>query len=181
MQDYPLLLTGPYHSMERKLHNAQQVFECAGNVIGGYPGIEELLGRYGTAVHESWQAMEVHGVVRECTDCAVNGGGSCCGAGIEDKFDVVILIINLLLGVTLPQQRLDPSGCWFLGEKGCLLVARHVICINYMCRRLYDALDRHGIQSVQQAMGQETDLLFMLEERIKTCLRGILESRSIQA
>lgn len=169
------LLTGPYHSIDVKLRNAQQVFEAVGEELAGDPGIMELLGGYRTAVRDSRQAMEAHGVTGECTDCAVNDGGSCCGSGIEDKFDVVILVLNLLLGITLPQQRLDPSGCWFLGEKGCVLVARHVICINYMCRRLYEALDQQGIQAVQQAMGRETDLLFMLEERIKFCLkkRGI--------
>ena len=176
MADCPLLLTGPYHSIEAKLYNTQQIFETAGEELAGCQGIVELLGRYRSAVRDSWQAMEVHGVVRECTDCAVNGGGSCCGCGIEDKFDVVLLVINMLLDAGLPQHRQDPSGCWFLGEKGCCLVARHVICINYMCRRLYENLDKQGIHAVQQAMGRETDLLFMLEERIKACFKDILKN-----
>jgi hypothetical protein len=131
-----------------------------------------MLNEYGRAVRESWQVMDVHGVVAQCTDCAVKDGGSCCGRGIEDKFDSVLLIINLLMGVELPSERTDSTGCWFLGERGCLLTARHVICINYMCKRLYKALDTEDIHAVQQAMGRETDLIFMLEQCIKVWLQG---------
>ncbi len=165
------LLIGPGHSMEAKIENARALFGAVGPELLKEPGILSLLNQYREAVNESWQAMDEHGVVTECTDCAVNDGGSCCGKGIEEKFDSVLLLVNLLMETDIPSERQDPTGCWFLGEKGCLLLARHVICINYMCRRLYDRLSEHNIHSVQQAMGRETDLLFMLEQRIKSWLQ----------
>lgn len=164
------LLIGPGHPIEAKIQNALDIFNQAGHDLRSISGMERLLEEYREAVRESWRAMDVHGVVTECTDCAVNDGGSCCGKGIEDKFDSVLLVINLLLGCDLPDSRMDPTGCWFLGEKGCVITARHVICINYMCKRLYAALAPDDIHAVQEAMGHETDLVFMLEQRIKAWL-----------
>ncbi len=164
------LLIGPGYPIEAKIQNARDIFQHAEGELRAISGVERLLEDYRHAVDQSWQAMDAHGVVAECTDCAVNDGGSCCGKGIEDKFDSVLLLINLLLGCDLPDERLDPDGCWFLGEKGCVITARHVICINYMCKRLYRALDTADIHAVQQAMGHETDLVFMLEQRLKAWL-----------
>ncbi len=164
------LLIGTGHPIEAKIQNAREIFAQSASELRALPGVERLLYEYRQAVQQSWKAMNVHGVVTECTDCAVNDGGSCCGRGIEDKFDSVLILINLLLGCDLPDERLDPEGCWFLGEKGCLITARHVICINYMCKRLYRALDTDDIHAVQEAMGYEADLVFMLEQRLKVWL-----------
>ncbi len=164
------MLIGPGHPIEAKIQNARELYAHAGRELLRSPGVARLLEEYRQAVRESWQAMDLHGVVAECTDCAINDGGSCCGRGIEDKFDSVLLMINLLLGCRLPDARQDPEGCWFLGERGCLIAARHVICINYMCRRLYENLSTEDIHAVQQAMGHEIDLAFMMEQRIKTWL-----------
>ncbi len=169
MQEQKLLI-GPGHPMEEKIKNARMLYELHGAGLLAEPHISSLLQEYREAVNQSWQAMDRHGVVEQCTDCAVNDGGSCCGKGIEEKFDSVLLLINLLLETEIPGERSDETGCWFLGERGCLLVARHVICINYMCKRLYEELDTSDIHAVQQAMGVETDLVFMLEQRIKAWL-----------
>ena len=134
--------------------------------------IRDLLREYHEKIHESWQAMKKHGIAEECTICALQDGGSCCGQGIENKFDVVTLLVNLLSGVRLPARPWDPTGCWFLGEKGCLLVARHVICVNFICKRLYAAVPSEKIQMVQKAMQAETDAGFILEEYLKGWLTG---------
>ena len=168
----PRLLIGTDYEIERKLENARAIFAETGAELARAAGIEALLRQYEDAVRDNWRAMERHGVVAECTDCAVNDGGSCCGRGIEDRFDAALIIINLLLGSPLPEARRYVDGCWFLGDRGCLIRARHVICINYMCKRLYSALEPAGVHAVQEAMGREADLLFMLEEKIKGFLRS---------
>jgi hypothetical protein len=125
---------------------------------------------YQKSIERNWVVMHETGIVEECTSCALQDGGSCCGSGIENKFDVVNLLINLLLGVKLPQKPWDPTGCWFLGKRGCLIRARHVICVNFMCRRLYDRLSSEDIRKVQYAMQEETERAFLLEEYIKSWL-----------
>ncbi len=132
--------------------------------------ISGMLKDYRDRINSTWEAMKTYGVVAECTRCALQDGGSCCGQGIENKFDVTTLLVNRLLGTDPPERPWDPTGCWFLGEKGCRLVARHVICVNFICKRLYAVVPGEEIQKVQAAMQAETDAAFLLEEYIKSWL-----------
>ncbi|MGD9033581.1 MAG: hypothetical protein PVH02_13010, partial [Desulfobacteraceae bacterium] len=70
-----------------------------------------------------------------------------------------------------PRQGYDPSSCFFLGEQGCLLLARHVICVNYLCKKVTDHIDAGKIAALQGKEGVELELLFHLQERIKKKIR----------
>jgi hypothetical protein len=128
--------------------------------------IIRLVNRFKRANQNTWDKMRQIGLTHECEKCALNGG-SCCGKGIEDKYDSVILFINSLLGVKLASKRLYPKGCYFLGFNGCILIAREVICVNYLCRKLLKRIKRSDIINLQQIAGKEMDILFALQERIK--------------
>lgn len=122
-------------------------------------------------IESTWKEMASVGVVRECRDCAVKEG-SCCGTGMENSYDEVLLLINLLLGRTLPRQAYDTTSCYFLGENGCLLRAREVICVNYLCGRIYRSIQKEKLIQLQRIAGNELKSLFLLEEYIKKRLRG---------
>ncbi len=156
--------------MEKKLQWAQHIYDSFSSRLLKDKTVCSLLENYKKSIEESWQAMRDTGVVKECTRCALEDGGSCCGSGIENKFDVVNLLINLLMGIKLPSSPWDPTGCWFLGENGCQIMARHVICVNFMCKRLYEALTPEKIKRVQAAMEKETENAFILEEYLKLWL-----------
>ena len=130
-----------------------------------------LLSRLKAAVHASSMAMAVAGIADECRTCEEREGGSCCGAGLENKYDGVLLLINLLLGIPLPKRRSDPSSCLFLGPEGCLLTARHVICVNYLCYKIEDRIDFSKIAILREKEGVELEYLFLLHEWIKKKLR----------
>jgi len=166
------LLIGTNYPILKKIGCAETIFDAYGMELSSDRELKSLLEVYRRSIQQSWMQMEEIGVVAECTDCAINDGGSCCGRGIEDHFDVVLLLINLLMGCQLPLFPWDETGCWFLGERGCRIVARHVICVNYICRRLYDKLDDRGLRLLQQKMMKETDAGFALEEAIKKWLRN---------
>jgi hypothetical protein len=112
-------------------------------------------------------AMVRTGIVKECADCAVNGEGTCCGARTGHKCGNVLLLVNLLMGKTLPSTPADTNLCHFLTKEGCVLKARHVICVNFVCQRLRDALPHSSLCDVQDIAGGEIDTLFVLEERIR--------------
>jgi hypothetical protein len=131
----------------------------------------ELIHKLKGAIHASHKEMAEAGVVKECGNCEEREGGSCCGAGLENRYDGFLLLINLLLGVKLPKQGYDPSSCFFLGEQGCLLFARHVICVNYLCKKITDQIDSEKIAVLQEKEGTELELLFHLQERIKKRVR----------
>jgi len=161
-------------------------------------------------IEATWKQMVSIGVVRECSDCSLEDG-SCCGAGMENRYGEVLLLINLLLGRALPSQASveeaprcviatsisdktiltnattpisarndkrggahDTTSCYLLGENGCLLRAREVICVNYLCSRIYRNINKEKLIHLQRIVGNELNSLFVLEQYIKKRLRGYL-------
>lgn len=164
-------MLGIDHPIDRKIEWAQKTMETFGPMILEDHGISRLLKDYRVAIKETWACMSESGVTSVCTDCAVNDGGSCCGRGIENRFDAPLLLINLLMGSPLPDAGFDPGGCLFLGEKGCLIIARQLICVNYICRRLDERIDKEGLLHLKEMIGEEACAGFALEEALKKWLR----------
>ena len=131
-----------------------------------------LLSRLKEAVRASRNAMALTGITDECRECEEWDGGSCCGAGLENKYDATLLLINILLGVQLPTRRSDPLGCLFLGPDGCRLLARHVICVNYLCKKIEDQVASSKVAILREKEGVELECLFVLKEHIKEKLRA---------
>ena len=158
-------------SVEEKIAWAERCYKEKGGLFLRDERSVTLLGRLKGAVRASRTAMAAAGVVDECRTCEEREGGSCCGAGLENKYDGTLLLINLLLGIQLPKQRSDPQSCLFLGPDGCLLIARHVICVNYLCKKLEDRIDPSKIAVLREKEGVELECLFLLKEHIKEKLR----------
>ncbi|MBM4140334.1 MAG: hypothetical protein FJ242_02410 [Nitrospira sp.] len=133
--------------------------------------IKNLLFQLDKNIEVTWKEMEFIGVVKECNDCALNGGGSCCGAGMEKNYDSILLFINLMLGKTLPPDSYDPNSCYFLSGQGCVLMARQVICVNYLCQRICKNIQQEKLIRLQKIAGEELKTLFLLEEYIKKKIR----------
>jgi hypothetical protein len=132
--------------------------------------IADLLLRYRKAAVLSHGEMNRAGVVNECKDCEEREGGSCCGDGLEDRYNGILLLINLLLDKKLPEQRHDKMSCYFLGQGGCLLLARHVICVNYVCHKITEKIDPAKLALLREKEGNELEILFFLHERVKELL-----------
>ena len=131
------------------------------------PTVAQLLKNLRSAIRDSHREMLRAGIVATCADCEKRGGGSCCGAGLENHYSGLLLLINLLLDVRLPTKRRDPASCYFLGEEGCQLLARHVLCVNYLCKRITDHVDPDKLRCLREKEGAELELLFLLHERIQ--------------
>ena len=130
----------------------------------------ELLRDLKIAIRDSRQTMEEIGLTPLCRDCEEKEGGSCCGKGLENKYSETLLLINLLLGISLPKTRYDQKSCFFLGNKGCLLAARHVICVNYLCAKINNSISPDRILLLREKEGIELNLLFLINERVKKLL-----------
>ena len=156
--------------IEEKIDWAEHCYESfSGPLIQDKP-IVDYLTRIEDAIQASHKEMREAGILDICRDCEMNEGGSCCGAGLENKYDGWLLLINLLLDVRLPKKRHDKESCFFLGEGGCLLKARHVICVNYLCKKITDQIDPHKLNALREKEGIELDILFLLNERLKIVL-----------
>jgi len=129
--------------------------------------VAALLNQLRRGIGVSRKAMQEAGIPALCRQCDEQEGGSCCGAGIEDRYDPLLLAINLVLGATLPEARDCSNGCFFLKEDGCSLVVRHVLCVNYICLKIQKALPLEALIRVQTAAGAELDTVFLLQEAMK--------------
>ena len=153
--------------IEVKLSWAENCCRELRDELLGDEKIAEILRSFKESFQNSHKEMITAGVADECKDCEQREGGSCCGAGLENRYNGVLLLINLLLDVKIPKKRYDPSSCFFLGQKGCQLVARHVICVNYLCKKITDRIDPQKIVLLREKEGVELEHLFFLHERIK--------------
>jgi hypothetical protein len=129
--------------------------------------VNTLLGELDLHIEATQNAMVSAGIVKECADCAMDREGICCGVPTGYKSDTVLLLINLLLGRTLPSVPADTHLCHFLTKHGCALRARHVICVNFFCQRQMDVIPHNLLCDVQAIAGLEIDTLFVLEECVK--------------
>jgi hypothetical protein len=158
-------------TIQEKIEQAQDLFETCGDSLRQNPSIRTLLNKLQECIENTKDNMLKLGVIAECKHCEEQEGGSCCGTGIENKYDVELLLVNLLLEASLRNQQPSQNSCYFLGEKGCKLTARHVLCVNYMCQKLQKKLPREQLISLQTCAGEELDTLFILHEAIKKHIR----------
>jgi len=157
-------------NIKQKIQWAQEIFEerkmeLLDSEIRGL--IEEL----SDCIATTRVAMAELGLIRVCSKCAEKIG-SCCGIGIEDRLDKYVFLINKLMGVELPFER-ELDGCFFLGPDGCKLKAKEVLCINYLCNKVYEEIELGNIIKLQNIAGKELDVLFMLIERVKNKMNYI--------
>jgi hypothetical protein len=158
-------------SIKEKILWAETCYRTKRDLLQGDKKIIELLEKFGKAAEESHDFMAEIDILGECRTCEEMEGGSCCGAGLENRYSGILLVINLLLKQKLPSQRSDPQSCFFLKKRGCSLLARHVICVNYLCKKITDRIDPKKIGIMREKEGRELELLFLLNERVKETLR----------
>jgi hypothetical protein len=110
-------------------------------------------------------------IVEICKRCDEEEGGSCCGAGMENKFDTFLLLVNLLLGVTLPEQHQRTDSCYLLTDKGCMLKVRLVLCVDFLCDKILNGLSVEELFSLQKISGEELVTGFRLYDAVKRFMR----------
>jgi hypothetical protein len=113
------------------------------------------------------------GVAEACRRCDENEGGSCCGAGIENRYTPEMLLINLILEADLPESRSSEKNCYFLHSRGCVLPARDILCINYLCSRLQREIPHQAILSLQDTTGREMEAVFILHNTIRNFIKKL--------
>jgi hypothetical protein len=162
----------PGGNIQDKISWAERRFGEYKNRLLGDPVVARLLERVRAAVSAADEIRAAAGVERMCADCEIREGGSCCGVGLEDKYDARLLLINLLLGVDLPHRREDSYSCWFLSEGGCRLKARHVICVNYICEKIEKGVEAGRMREIREKEGAELAGIFRLHQRVTELLQS---------
>ncbi|MCU0572029.1 MAG: hypothetical protein MUC41_03445 [Syntrophobacteraceae bacterium] len=159
-------------TVQQKIERVREVFEQHGESLRDEPVVARLMRELESHWGSSWRLMEETGIVSACRHCEEEEGGSCCGRGIEDKYGEILLFLNLLWDVDLPEDRLLQDSCHFLGDSGCRLKIRDVLCVNYLCTAIQKRLTPADLARVQQVVGCELDTTFVLQETVKRLLKS---------
>ena len=132
--------------------------------------VDRLLAELRAHVVASRESMVAAGLVEKCRICEEEEGGSCCGRGMEDHYDGVLLLINLMLGAVIEKEWRDQESCLFLGSAGCRLPARDHICVNYLCMKVGERISPPALAEMRKRQGCELGTLFRLTDHITKLL-----------
>jgi len=159
--------------IQEKIRMAQDLFARWGTVLREDRRIDTLLERLSQDLESSRQIMVDLEVVAACVDCDQDEGKSCCaqGRGFEEKYDPYLLLMNLFLGVSLPENHARPDGCYFLTRTGCCLKVRLFLCVDFLCPAILNRLSHEELVRVQTVWGHELTTGFLVYDAIKEILR----------
>jgi hypothetical protein len=160
-------------SIQEKIKVACEWYALWGDALRQDTHIRGLLEKLEQNLKTGKNAMLDLGIVAACKRCDEEEGGSCCGRGLENKFDGFLLLINLLLGATIPYSRSRDDSCYFLSERGCLLMLRLVLCVDYLCPKILSTLSRDELIKLQTVSGDELVTGFMLYDAVKRFVRQV--------
>ena len=157
-------------TIEDRIAWAERTYSLLGETILKNEQVRNLLDKLDSAIDSTRRYMLEIGVVDVCRECA-NQNAVCCKKWVENEYDEVTLLINLLLGVSLPKKRYYPDRCFFLGPNGCLLKAREVICVEFLCEKILKHIGEKEIR-LREIAGEELETAFVLSELVKRIVRG---------
>jgi hypothetical protein len=158
-------------SIQEKIKLAQNLYILWKDALGKQSQINNLLADLERCISVSRESMLELRIIEICKRCDEKEGGSCCASGMENKFDAYLLLVNLLLGASLPEYHLRTDSCYLLSEKGCILKVRLVLCVDFLCDKILDALSVEEYLSLQKMSGEELVAGFRLYDAIKKILR----------
>ena len=158
--------------IDAEIVRAKTLHERFGDEMLNNHSLFGLMETYRKAIVNSHELMEEMNILNGCTECAENArAGSCCFQGIEEWYDHILLLINLMFGVAITTSHDILGGCLFVGEKGCTLLARHAFCVNYICPALKDSLTNFQREKLQFINGHELYSGWELEKSIRHWVR----------
>ena len=158
-------------SIQDKIKSAQNLYLLWKDTLRKQSHINTLLADLERCIRISRKSMLEFRIVEICKRCDEKEGGSCCGAGMENKFDTLLLLLNLLLGVTLQEHHSRKDSCYLLTDKGCILKVRLVLSVDFLCDKILNALRVEELLSLQKISGEELVAGFRLYDAIKQFMR----------
>lgn len=151
--------------------HSENLFKSYHHLLLKDPYLNEQLKLLRDSIEQSRNTMRESGMSAECFKCSVNDEATCCGNEYSLYCNAILLLINRLLGVEIKQQTYSKTLCAYITPTGCSLLARPVICLNFLCNRLRANIPHHRIVITQNIVGKELDNLFRIEEYIKKLIK----------
>ena len=133
-----------------------------------------LLPQLGQEATKLTDQMRALGMGEACSLCAARSFGGCCSAYMAANCDVVLLVLNRLLGTDLRIQTHENQGrdaCCFLDPAGCIFLVKPIFCLNYYCGHLQERIAPADMQKLQTQTSRVLGLQCAFEEQLLQLLR----------
>ncbi len=153
--------------VENQIQKAKDLYARFGDQILEDKNHLVLIKKYRSAIVTTRETMKALNMIKACSVCSDKWMGGCCFAGVEKWYDAMLLLVNLLLGVNIPEVRMVKKGCMFVGLSGCELLARHSFCINYLCSTFKDSLSLSDQKTFLSVAGNEIFCEIQVEQSVK--------------
>ncbi len=175
--------------ISRRLHQAIRFKEKAGADLLRNREFVLSLKELKKLITITRRERKLSGITDICSECG-REDKDCCGKGIELRYSTELLLINLMLctpdcylatklsemiggEVTVACSERPENSCYFLSKDGCILLARDVFCVNFICDKIRNIIPLERISSLQELEGKELELIFRLEEFLKRYLKNL--------
>lgn len=155
-------MSTPQHDLDRffsgttgdKLLEMEQVFTDHGPALLARHDVTESLARINLLAGRLDSTMASMNLGILCSRCASTQGGGCCSSYMEANTDVILLLMNRLLGSRVQRQHAPSNECCFLGDKGCTLPVKPMFCLNYNCSHIHEAVGDTRMAALEFPAGQ---------------------------
>ncbi len=163
-------------SLTERIAEARRLHERYAGILASDREIADIVTRYRVAIRETNELMVQQGVAKACSECASKAAGSCCFHGMEEDYDAIHLLINLLLGCKLETSTGRNGDCVFNSDRGCTLAAKCCFCLNFFCPQLIELLGPAGMETMRGAVRRETSTTWELDRAIRQWLASHLSA-----
>jgi len=136
------------------MQQAQRLLQDYGQEILADARLAGLLRAYQEAIAQTNRLTAELGVEQLCLACAARDA-VCCFAGVENRYDQYLLLINLLIKGCLPLGAELVDSCFFCGPRGCRLTAKNSFCLNFFCPEICQALGEENMARLLRHVGRE--------------------------
>ena len=141
--------------VSREISQAKQVYADLGAEILDQAELAELLAKFKDQILGTNRLFQELDVSADCAACCDREKGPCCFDGAQGWYDLRLLLINLLLGVEVPDSPELVDDCWFNSPTGCKLLAKDSICLNFFCPDIQARLSDADLLALRQQVGRE--------------------------
>ena len=157
------LYNSPLH---KTLFIARQIYTEHGQALLAQDKIQEYLQALESAAHELQEQMCAMQMPTFCADCGSQKQGGCCSAEMANENDAIQLLMNLLVGCDVSQQRDDRVECYLLGTHGCILKFKPMFCLNYNCSKIIAKFLDADLKQLNKRTGNLLENQYALEQFI---------------
>lgn len=119
------------------------------------------------------EQMKLVNFAQFCRQCAAKEGGGCCSVFMADENEALQLLMNLMAGVAVDICREDGKECYFLAEKGCILVYKPMFCLNYDCTTIKNCDSQIAFSRYESSCGNLLQEQWRLEQLLLARLQDL--------